>query len=128
MDTTILVEKDIESGKILLEYLDKKNLDIKAALWLYNSEMGRWYFLISTELVDQEGARKLYFQIANHIKKIRDSINFDVDDIRLAPYSSPLINLLKIAIRTGPGISGIRFQQNVINGHLIEDAYIYRLI
>lgn len=127
MDTTILVEKDIESGKKLIEYLDNKNLDIKVALWLYNSEMCRWHFLISTELIDQEGARKLYFKIANYIKKIRDSINFDVDDIILTPYSSPLINLLKMVIKTGPGISGIRFQQNVINGHLIEDAYIYRL-
>lgn len=127
MDTTILVDKDIESGKNLIEYLDKKNLDIKAALWIYNSELNRWYFIISSPLVDQNGARKMYLKIANHINKIRDSINFDVDDIRLLPYSSPLINLLKIGIRTGPGISGLRFQNNVINGQLIEDSYIYRM-
>jgi hypothetical protein len=128
MDTTILVDKDIESGKNLIEYLDKKNLSIKAAMWLYNSELKRWYFIISSPLVESEGTRKLYFKIANIINKKRDNINFDVDDIRLVPYSSPLINLIKMAIQTGPGISGIRFQNNVISGQLIEDAYIYRML
>lgn len=127
MDTTILVEKDIESGRNLIEYLDNKNLNIKAALWLYNSEMNRWHFLISTPLVDEQGSRKLYFKIANYIKNIRDNINFDIDDIMLVSYNSALINMLKMMINTGTGISGIRFQNNVINGHLIEDAYIYRL-
>ena len=34
MDPTILVEKDIDSGRELLEYLDKKKLNIQVALWL----------------------------------------------------------------------------------------------
>jgi hypothetical protein len=39
-----------------------------------------------------------------------------------------MITLLRVALRTGPGIGGIRFSSNVINGTLIEDAYIYRLM
>ena len=39
---------------------------------------------------------------------------------------APVVALLRTAIRTGPGISGIRFKNNVIDGTLIEDAYIYR--
>jgi hypothetical protein len=38
-----------------------------------------------------------------------------------------MLSLLRVAISTGPGISGIRFTHNTINNVLIEDAYIYRL-
>ena len=69
----------------------------------------------------------MYLKIANHLNKKRDSINFDIDDIQLIPYLSPLVIMLKSAISTGSGISGIRFQNNVINGQLIEDAFIYRM-
>jgi hypothetical protein len=39
-----------------------------------------------------------------------------------------LVQLLRPVIGTGPGICGIRLTQNVIDGVLIEDAYIYRLM
>jgi hypothetical protein len=39
----------------------------------------------------------------------------------------PLLQLLKGAIQTGPGINGIRFSRNMINGTYIDDAFIYRL-
>jgi hypothetical protein len=48
-------------------------------------------------------------------------------DITILDSNDSLITLLRLAIKTGDGISGIRFSQNVINGTLIEDAYIYRI-
>jgi hypothetical protein len=45
----------------------------------------------------------------------------------VADMNAPLIALLKAAISTGKGVGGIRFSRNTINGHYIEDAYIYRL-
>jgi hypothetical protein len=41
--------------------------------------------------------------------------------------NDPLVLLLRKAIVTGPGISGIRFTSNSVNGTFIDDAYIYRL-
>jgi len=37
------------------------------------------------------------------------------------------VSVLKKALRVEPGARGIRFSQNVIDGVLIEDAYVYRL-
>jgi len=48
-------------------------------------------------------------------------------DIAVIDSNDPLIKLLRVAIKTGGGISGIRFTKNVINGTPIEDAYIYRI-
>ncbi len=48
------------------------------------------------------------------------------DIIVLSPKDDPIALVAKM-IRTGPGLSGIRFTKNVINNKLIEDAYIYRI-
>src|ERR1019366_401614 len=53
--------------------------------------------------------------------------NVKLDEIVLARVDSPLLQLLRVAIKIGGGISGIRFTNNEINGNRIEDAYIYRL-
>ena len=37
-----------------------------------------------------------------------------------------LVGRLRKAVRTGPGISSVRFTDNVIDNVLIEEAYIYR--
>lgn len=42
--------------------------------------------------------------------------------------SDPLVRTLAIGLRTGPtDVGEIRFSNNVINGQVIEDAFIYRL-
>jgi hypothetical protein len=41
--------------------------------------------------------------------------------------NDPIVVLLRKAISTGPGIAGVRFTNNSVNGTFIDDAYIYRL-
>lgn len=48
-------------------------------------------------------------------------------DISVVDEKDPLFLLLRSAISTGPGVGGIRFSRNVVNGQLIEDAYLYRV-
>jgi hypothetical protein len=47
--------------------------------------------------------------------------------IRLLDPNAELVKLLKTAIRTGAGVESIRFSKNVISGHFIDDALIYRV-
>ena len=62
------------------------------------------------------------------LKRLRNRIShLALEDIVMAKPDAPVIQLLRQVVATGPGISGIRFTSNVINGTLIEDAYIYRL-
>jgi hypothetical protein len=37
------------------------------------------------------------------------------------------VALLRKAVSTGPGISGVRITNNAVNGRIIDDAYIYRV-
>lgn len=42
MDKAVLVEKDFENGETLIRELDKDELGVHSALWLYNSESEHW--------------------------------------------------------------------------------------
>ena len=50
-----------------------------------------------------------------------------LSDIEVVEPRHYLVSLLRIAVNTGPTINGIRFTKNMINGHFIHDAYIYRM-
>ncbi len=56
-----------------------------------------------------------------------DQPKVQLKDVSVIDSNDPLIALLRLAVVTGEGISNIRLKQNVINGVLIEEAYIYRL-
>ena len=72
------------------------------------------------------GPKALYKKLRSVINKLPEPI-IETKDITVLEDNAPLILLLKSAISTGPGISGIRFSRNTINGQYIEDAYIYRI-
>jgi len=129
MDSQILVDRNIIEGKELIEALDNKELNIKAAMWFYFAESDEWKLLIATPMVDEKGPKEAYRLIQMVIGEMpatsKTSISFK-DVIVLSPRDDPIALVGKM-IRTGPGLSGIRFTKNVINNKLIDDAYIYRL-
>jgi hypothetical protein len=124
-----LVEADFEAGRSLIEALDESGLAPAAAMWfLFREEEGEsavWRLLLA--IPRDEGFPHLYRQIVDVMDARGVNGNLSADDIALARPDAPLLQLLRTAIQTGPGVSGIRFTHNTINNVLIEDAYIYRL-
>jgi len=49
-----------------------------------------------------------------------------LDDLVLEKPDARIVELIRKAVRTGPAVSGIRFKNNVVDGTLIDDVYIYR--
>lgn len=128
MDKTVLVEKDIQEGKELIEALDKADFQVQAAMWFYFTDSDEWRLLIASPLVEKNGPKKAYSFIQSVLTHLSPPTGISLKDIStLSPAHHP-ISLLRVAIRTGPGISGIRFAGNVVNNILIEDAYIYRIL
>jgi hypothetical protein len=128
MDKTALVEKDIQEGKGLIEALDKADFQVEAAIWFYLTDSGEWRLLIASPFVEKNGPKKAYSFIQAVLAQLSPPSGISLKDISVLSPKHHLISLLRIAIRTGPGISGIRFTRNVINNTLIEDAYIYRIV
>lgn len=126
MDKTTLVESAINEGKVIVENLDSEGLFFPIAMWFFmpNNE---WRLIFGKEDVNEAGAREYYKKIQKTLNKITPKPDITVSDISLISTDNELAKLIKVALRTGKGISGIRFTGNVINGRLIPDAYIYRV-
>lgn len=123
-----LTNEMIRLGKILVGKLDEHRLIPSAAFWLYIPELEKWKLVIAESGVGTLGPKEIYRKIQQILAESHDAHKeLSLDDVTLAKPDDPIIALLRFAIRTGPGISGIRFKNNVINGTLIEDVYIYRM-
>jgi len=127
MDTTILVDKDVEDGRKLIEALDKSMFNLIGALWFYVTDSREWRLLLVSPLVDTAGPRSCYKVIQSVIENMPQDFGISLTRISVLSPRDNLIKLLKVAIHTDRGISTIRFTRNTINGVFIEDALIYRL-
>jgi hypothetical protein len=118
----------IYAGAELTRRLDEAMFILTASLWLYITEAYAWRFIIGSPEVRTNGPKKAYKQIQTVISKMsEDQPKIQLKDVTVIDSNDPLISLLRIAVRTGEGISNVRLTHNVINGVLIEDAYIYRI-
>lgn len=133
MATGTMVNNIFDEGKGFIEYLDKQNLDIKVALWIYQKETNSWKLLLSAPQVEYLGSRFFYSKILRYLKSYKfNNVSKTIIsplDIVVLSYSDNFVSLLKSMVKTppAPSISSIRFSNNVINGTLIDDALIYRL-
>ena len=118
----------ISAGAELTRRLDEARFIVSASLWFYIPEINTWRLIIGTPEVRTNGPKKAYKQVQSVVSKMpEDQPKILLKDITVIDSNDPLVALLRIAIRTGDGISGIRFTHNAINGVVIEDAYIYRI-
>ena len=123
-----LTHEMIQSGEILLTELDRKGARADAAFWLYLPESNRWRLMLIEAKKGKKGPREEYREIQRILAKLQSSLpQLKLEDISIVSSDSPILRILRSAIGLGAGISGIRFRNNVINGVLIEDAYLYRL-
>lgn len=123
-----LSQEMIKAGESLVTKLDKLRFIVDAALWLYLPEEQVWRLVIASPEVGVIGPQKSYKQVQSALGKLdEEQVKIPLKDITVVDTKDTLINLFGRAMKTGKGISGIRFSRSSINGVPIEDAYIYRM-
>ena len=123
-----LTEQMQADGRALTQALDDADLRVASAFWFYFSDVHQWRFVFASPIVDSIGPRKSYKKVQRVIQKLKQKLaTVDLTSVVAVSAKHPLIQLLKMAIGTGPGISAIRFSRNTVNGQFIEDAFIYRM-
>ena len=127
MDSAALVNGfDAEAGREAVEAFDRAHLKVNAALWLYLSESQVWRLVIAAPLYDSGGPKEAYTRVSEILTEASLSERLPLSRISIVSPQHPLISLFRGNLKV-PGIGGVRFMRNVLNGTLIEDAYIYRM-
>lgn len=126
MDKPTLVESDYRAGEALVRDLDQAGVRVEAAFWFFLSESNEWRLYLALPDVAEKGPREAYTVVQSRLEHLRLK-ELSLRNVSLIGPDDELARLMRSAIRTGPGVTGIRFAGNVINNVLIEDAYIYRV-
>ena len=124
----MLTQEMIQAGAALTRRLDEAHLEVGASLWLYMPDKNLWRLIVASPAVGQDGPKKVYQQIHTILSKMSDKTwKIPLHDISVVEDSDPLIASLRTSMGTKNGILGRRFSRDTINGHFIEDAYIYKM-
>lgn len=117
----------IDAGAELTKILDESGLPVTTALWLFVPELNEWRLMFASPEVETKGPRDVYKKIQLAVNQLGEkSAAVPLSVIGLLDTNSDLVRLMKVAIGASPGANRIRFSKNVINGHFIDDALIYR--
>jgi hypothetical protein len=126
MDTTALVEHDIEAGRKLIEALDRSSFPVKAALWLYFGGAEDWRLVIASPVVDRDGLKAAYTAVQSVRNNTPEASSLGLDSILLVRPNNHIIKVLSRYI-SGSERTNRRFRRNTFDNLFIEDAYVYRL-
>lgn len=129
MVAAALTDDMIALGARLIRQLDARGLAPDAAFWFYVPDRQEWSLVLAETKLSAKGPRWIYRQIRTALLAIESPVPaLSLDSISVVSPDHQIALLLSRALHTGPGIAGIRFTNNVIDGVPIEDAYIYRLM
>lgn len=122
-----LTKELIDAGARLVKKLDERGLAPDVAFWLYSPKEQTWKLLLAEVKVAKKGPKAAYSEIQKILAKYAQEFeNIKLDDLVLERPDARIVDLIRKAVRTGPAVKGIRFKNNVVDGTLIDDAYIYR--
>ncbi|MCD9544075.1 hypothetical protein GLP24_04315 [Photobacterium carnosum] len=122
-----LTDTMIKSGAQLIRELDKQGADVSSAFWFYVSEEEIWKLIFVSQKISEEGPRSYYKRIMEANKKLgRKLEKISLNDIGVSSLDHGIVQLLRMMIQVD-GLGGVRFSKNTINGHYIDDVYIYRM-
>ena len=118
----------VEAGAELTKKLDEMGVTTTAALWLFEPEVNEWRLIFASPEVGAKGPREVYERIRQAIDQLKEkAAAAPLSAVALMDADADLVRTLRMAIKTGGGVSRIRFSKNAINGHFIDDALIYRV-
>ena len=121
-----VIQELIDAGAKLVQKLNKRGLAPDAAFWLYSLEEQTWKLVLVEVKLAKKGPKAAYAEIQKILADEKELGNLKLDDLVLEKPDTRIVELIRKAMRTGSGIAGIRFKNNVIDGTLIDDAYVYR--
>jgi hypothetical protein len=125
MVTAALADVPIEDGRRLISELDRAQVPIPAAFWLYSSEWDEWRLALASPVVDRYGAREMYRRV-QRIMQALPGLRIRLDQLWAVGLKNNFVKALRAHVRADADLSGMRLTGNVFDGLIFEDMYVYR--
>jgi hypothetical protein len=126
MDKKILVEADFETGLELLQALDRADLSIKVALWLYSDEHDDWRFVLASRRFDDTEPAKAY----GLVHRAFDAAGISLERTpvpMIMRMSDPFIRALRKNFAKTKTVEGMRLGPQLLGDRFVPDALVYRI-
>ena len=124
-----LVDRLIDSGERLVKLLDEAGIAPSAALWVLRPESEDWNLVLATETATKHGPKAAYQELLTVFRQHEAELDpLLADDIVIIEAKHVLIRQHLSLFGAASGISRIRSSGNAINGQMLPDALIYRLV
>jgi hypothetical protein len=124
----LLTDQLIAAGAELTRKLERSTWPVVASLWLYDSEINEWRLVIASPRVGSDGPLAAYREVSAALQAGGESVlPLSLEDISVVSAEDSRVRALAFAYPSGVDIEGHRIFRGAINGHYIDDAYIYRL-
>lgn len=126
MATPALVNEDVQMGRDLIKILDEAGFAVTGAAWIYAPDIEEWRLRIRTPRAKTDLLEAL-LELAHAADAKGDlRARLDLSRVKLVPPDDKMLAAIGSMVRVD-GLSNVKFNRNVINGILIDDALIYRL-
>jgi len=119
-----LVDKDVASGRRILEALARAGVPVTVSSWIYFPELSEWQFFIATPLVDRKGPRGAYGQVLTIMTKEDILPEFPLRRVFLIGPDHPIAERIRANLKAGENQAHQVVNVPVADG-FARDAYVY---
>jgi hypothetical protein len=124
MDSNEVVERQIYSGRRLLDQLVRDGFNVAAAFWVKPVEEESWFLYIASPIVDEKGTTAAYGILHASLQQLED-ISLSFSDLKLVRADHPIGRDMLAILARHPGRMATRLGRRRLGDMMIEEAYIY---
>jgi hypothetical protein len=122
-----LLPEVIEEGRRLLRAVHESQIDVKAAYWVFLSDLERWRLVIASRIYDRQGPIKTYSRFGAVYDRINPRLRIPITDLELASPEDRLVKVLeKRFIFKREKLDTVIEHVN-LDGEYFEALYLYQL-
>ena len=121
-----MVSLDITRGSELLDALDRANLKVRVAIWMFLSEYEDWRLVVSARQLDSLNLRDAY-RLLNDTLAAAGFTPEKTPPILILPLTDPSMKELRQLFSKARSVDGMRLGGQMIGDRFDQDAYVYRI-
>jgi hypothetical protein len=126
MDSSTLVNFDIENGKEVIDALDRDGKTPNVALWAKIPDYEDWRLVIASDRLDQTSSLSGYTEINESLKRAGFPFRRK-PTISLRSMDKPFIQALRRSFASAADTYGMRLGGQMFGDQYLEDAFVYRI-